>query len=125
MSGFDHDVLGLGAGFGGSVGAPPDRQIVDDSDSAAMRCKTPTGRRRPTSRLGEGGGAPNSTWFRGGCTVGDSPRSGVADPRHRPHGCPGRHVVAPSMSPAAASSARPGSSASTTASRATTNCHMP
>ncbi|GGQ54415.1 GMC oxidoreductase [Streptomyces asoensis] len=99
-------------------------QTLDNSVSTRLR-RTRTGRRRLTSRLGEG--APNPTWIPaghraarttaervggqacgtwadlfdvpttghliGGCTVGDSPLTGVIDPYHRLHGYPGLHVV--------------------------------
>ncbi|MCR3749331.1 GMC oxidoreductase [Lentzea californiensis] len=36
----------------------------------------------------------------GGCVIGDSPSTGVVDPYHRVHGCPGLHVVDGSAIPA-------------------------
>ncbi|RDI34898.1 GMC oxidoreductase [Lentzea flaviverrucosa] len=36
----------------------------------------------------------------GGCVIGDSPATGVVDPYHRVHGCPGLHVVDGSAIPA-------------------------
>lgn len=99
-------------------------QSVDNSVTTCLR-RTRTGRRRLTSRPGEG--APNPTWIPaghraartaaehiggqacgtwadlfnvpttghliGGCTVGDSPLTGVIDPYHRLHGYPGLHVI--------------------------------
>ncbi|WP_327187037.1 hypothetical protein [Streptomyces sp. NBC_01334] len=95
-------------------------QSVDNSVTTCLR-RTKTGRRRLSSRPGEG--APNPTWIPaghraartaadridgqacgtwadlfdipttghliGGCTVGDSPGTGVIDPYHRLHGYPG------------------------------------
>ena len=36
---------------------------------------------------------PMTAHFLGGCAIGDSPATGVIDPYHRVHGCPGLHIV--------------------------------
>lgn len=99
-------------------------QSLDNSVTTYTR-RGPSGRRRMTTRQGEG--EPNPTWipighevarrvaseiggvpsggigdffnlpltghFIGGCTIGDSPDTGVVDPYHRLYGHPGLHVV--------------------------------
>ncbi len=99
-------------------------QTVDNSVTTYLR-RTWTGRRRLSSRPGEG--APNPTWIPaghraartaaariggqacgtwadlfdvpttghliGGCTMGETPDTGVVDPYHRLHGHPGLHVI--------------------------------
>ncbi len=47
----------------------------------------------PAGTLGEVFDVPMTAHFLGGCTIGDSPRTGVVDPYHRVYGCPGLHVV--------------------------------
>ena len=43
--------------------------------------------------IGEPFNRPLTAHFIGGCTIGDSPESGVVDPYHRVYGYPGLHVV--------------------------------
>jgi cholesterol oxidase len=45
------------------------------------------------SSLGEVVDVPMTAHFIGGCTIGDSPATGVVDPYHRAFGYPGLHVV--------------------------------
>ncbi|MDM7855334.1 FAD-dependent oxidoreductase [Cellulomonas alba] len=45
------------------------------------------------SSLGEIVDVPMTAHFLGGCTIGDSPSTGVVDPYHRAYGYPGLHVV--------------------------------
>lgn len=48
---------------------------------------------RPGGTMGEIVNAPMTAHFIGGCTIGDSPQSGVVDPYHRLYGHDGLHVV--------------------------------
>ena len=43
--------------------------------------------------VGEPFNRPLTAHFIGGCTIGDTPESGVVDPYHRVYGYPGLHVV--------------------------------
>jgi cholesterol oxidase len=47
----------------------------------------------PLGSVGEMVDIPMTAHFLGGCTIGDSPESGVVDPYHRMYGHPGLHVV--------------------------------
>jgi cholesterol oxidase len=47
----------------------------------------------PGGTIGEPFNRPLTAHFIGGCTIGDSPASGVIDPYHRVYGHPGLHVV--------------------------------
>lgn len=47
----------------------------------------------PGGTLGDLVNIPMTAHFIGGCTIGDSPETGVVDPYHRVHGHPGLHVV--------------------------------
>ncbi|MCV7007524.1 GMC oxidoreductase [Mycobacterium gordonae] len=47
----------------------------------------------PYSSVGEIFDIPMTAHFLGGCTIGDSPQTGVIDPYHRVYGHPGLHVV--------------------------------
>ena len=47
----------------------------------------------PGGNIGEPFNAPLTAHFIGGCTIGDSPETGVVDPYHRMYGHPGLHVV--------------------------------
>jgi cholesterol oxidase len=47
----------------------------------------------PLNSVGEMVDIPMTAHFLGGCTIGDSPQSGVVDPYHRMYGHPGLHVV--------------------------------
>jgi cholesterol oxidase len=47
----------------------------------------------PLNSIGEMVNIPMTAHFLGGCTVGDSPESGVIDPYHRAYGHPGLHIV--------------------------------
>jgi len=43
--------------------------------------------------VGEPFNRPLTAHFIGGCTIGDTPETGVVDPYHRVHGYPGLHIV--------------------------------
>jgi cholesterol oxidase len=45
------------------------------------------------SSIGETFDTPMTAHLLGGCTLGDSPESGVIDPYHRVYGRPGLHIV--------------------------------
>ena len=47
----------------------------------------------PGGNIGEPFNAPLTAHFIGGCTIGDSPETGVVDPYQRMYGHPGLHVV--------------------------------
>ena len=47
----------------------------------------------PGGTIGEPFNRPLTAHFIGGCTIGDSPETGVVDPYHRVFGHPGLHVV--------------------------------
>ncbi len=47
----------------------------------------------PGGTIGEPFSRPLTAHFLGGCTIGDSPRTGVVDPFHRVYGHPGLHIV--------------------------------
>jgi cholesterol oxidase len=47
----------------------------------------------PGGNIGEPFNAPLTAHFIGGCTIGDSPETGVVDPYQRVYGYPGLHVV--------------------------------
>ncbi|TIC83302.1 GMC family oxidoreductase [Nocardioides sp. GY 10113] len=47
----------------------------------------------PGGTIGEPFGMPLTAHFIGGCTIGESPETGVVDPYHRLYGHPGLHVV--------------------------------
>jgi cholesterol oxidase len=47
----------------------------------------------PGGTVGEPFKRPLTAHFIGGCTIGDSPESGVIDPYHRVFGHPGLHIV--------------------------------
>jgi len=47
----------------------------------------------PGGNVGEPFNAPLTAHFIGGCTIGDSPESGVVDPYQRVYGHPGLHIV--------------------------------
>ncbi len=47
----------------------------------------------PGGNVGEPFNAPLTAHFIGGCTIGDSPETGVVDPYQRMYGYPGLHVV--------------------------------
>jgi len=48
---------------------------------------------KPGGTIGEPFNRPLTAHFIGGCTIGDSPETGVVDPYQRLHGHPGLHVV--------------------------------
>ncbi|MEJ7704854.1 MAG: GMC oxidoreductase [Geodermatophilaceae bacterium] len=50
-------------------------------------------RRRRAASIGEPFNRPLTAHFIGGCTIGDSPETGVIDPYQRVYGHPGLHVV--------------------------------
>jgi cholesterol oxidase len=47
----------------------------------------------PGGSVGDPFGMPLTAHFLGGCTIGETPETGVVDPWHRVHGHPGLHVV--------------------------------
>ena len=47
----------------------------------------------PGGSIGEPFNLPMTAHFIGGCTIGDSPDTGVVDPYHRVYGYPGLHIV--------------------------------
>jgi len=47
----------------------------------------------PGGTIGEPFSRPLTAHFVGGCTIGDSPETGVVDPYHRVYGHPGLHIV--------------------------------
>ena len=62
-----------------------------------QRGRAPDGRRRSAARraatIGEPFNMPLTAHFIGGCTIGDSPETGVVDPYQRVYGYPGLHVA--------------------------------
>jgi choline dehydrogenase-like flavoprotein len=63
-----------------------------DMDSRCQRRNAPRRVRHrgfPLNSVGEMVDIPMTAHFLGGCTIGDSPQSGVVDPYHRMYGHPG------------------------------------
>ncbi|MEU3525409.1 GMC family oxidoreductase [Streptomyces sp. NPDC038707] len=72
-------------------GAPNPKQIRAATEAASALAAEING--FAGSNIGELMGTPLTAHFLGGCTIGDSPETGVIDPYHRLYGHPGISVV--------------------------------
>ena len=94
----DHDVLErkTRCGWRTDVAAGP-RRAEPDLDPGRQRGRPPDrradGRRHAGGTIGEPFNRPMTAHFIGGCTIGDSPETGVVDAYQRVYGHPGLHVA--------------------------------
>jgi cholesterol oxidase len=72
-------------------GAPNPSWIPQGNEAARRMARLLDG--TPGGTIGEPFNIPLTAHFIGGCSIGDSPRTGVIDPYHRLYGHPGLHVV--------------------------------
>ncbi len=71
----------------------PNPTYIPQAYEAARRMAGVMGGGTPGGNIGEPFDRPLTAHFIGGCTIGDSPATGVVDPYQRMYGHPGLHVV--------------------------------
>lgn len=71
----------------------PNPTWIPVANEVARRMARVMGAATPRGTIGEPFNRPMTAHFIGGCTIGDSPATGVVDPYHRVFGYPGLHIV--------------------------------
>ena len=71
----------------------PNPTWIPVANKAVRKMAEVMGGGTPGGSIGEPFNRPMTAHFIGGCTIGDSPETGVIDPFHRVYGHPGLHIV--------------------------------